>query len=416
MNAEIISIGTELLLGEVTDTNAAYLAGQLPLLGIDLHQVTLVGDNLERLGQSFSRAWEDCDIVLTTGGLGPTGDDLTREAIAQILGEELRISPALEEELQAIFSRMGRPMPPHNIKQAKLIPSAQAIPNPRGTAPGWWIEKGGKIMVAMPGPPGEMQHMWEREVMPRLQGKLQRGVVLFRTLKSFGLSEAAVDEMVSPLFSLANPKIGIYAKPDGIHLRLIASAQRREEAEEMIAQGEAQLRAILTQHIWGTDSDTLEGVVGALLVGKGLTLATMESCTGGLMAATLTDVPGSSVYYKGGFVAYSNDAKIGLGVSAQLVEQHGAVSLEVAEAMAEAARLRLEADVGVGTTGVAGPDELEGKPPGIAYIAICDGQGKRSLKGNYPPRRSDVKRLATVHSLFLLRQRLLALQKAVRNF
>jgi len=245
--------------------------------------------------------------------------------------------------------------------------------------------------------------------MPRLQGRLQREVILFRTLKSFGLSEAEVDEMVSPLFSLANPKIGVYAKPDGIHLRLIARAQKREEAEELIARGEAQLREIFAHHIWGTDSDTLEGVVGAVLASKGLTLATMESCTGGLLATTLTDVPGSSVYYKGGFIAYSNEAKIALGVSAQLIEQHGAVSPEIAEAMAEAARLRVKTDIGVGTTGVAGPDQLEGKPPGIAYIAICDGQGKRSLKGNYPPRRPEVKRLATTHALFLLRQRLLAL-------
>ena len=409
VNAEIISIGTELLLGEVTDTNAAYLAGQLPLLGIDLRRVTLVGDNLERLSEAFSRAWENCNIILATGGLGPTEDDLTREAIAQMLGEELRSSPALEEELRAIFSRMGRAMPPHNIKQTMLIPSAQAIPNPRGTAPGWWIEKGKKMMVAMPGPPGEMQRMWEKEVMPRLQERLQKEAILFRTLKSFGFSEAEVDEMVSPLFSLANPKIGIYAKPDGIHLRLIAKARKHEEAEKLIARGEAQVRAIFTHHIWGTDSDTLEGIVGALLASKGLTLATMESCTGGLLAATLTDVPGSSVYYKGGFIAYSNEAKIALGVNARLIEQHGAVSLEVAEAMAEAARLRLKADIGVGITGVAGPDKLEGKPPGIAYIAICDSQGKRSLQGNYPPRRPEVKHLATTHALFLLRQRLLAL-------
>jgi nicotinamide-nucleotide amidase len=409
VNAEIISIGTELLLGEVTDTNAAYLAGQLPLLGIDLHRVTLVGDNLERLSEAFSRAWEHCDIILATGGLGPTEDDLTREAIAQMLGEELRSSPELEEELRAIFARMGRAMPPHNIKQATLIPSAQAIPNPRGTAPGWWIEKGKKIMVAMPGPPGEMQRMWEKEVMPRLQERLQKEVILFRTLKSFGFSEAEVDEMASPLFSLANPEIGIYAKPDGIHLRLIARAQKREEAEKLIARGEAQLRAIFAHHIWGTDSDTLEGVVGALLASKDLTLATMESCTGGLLATTLTDVPGSSVYYKGGFVAYSNEAKIALEVDARLIDQHGAVSPEVAEAMAEAARLRLEADIGVGITGVAGPDKLEGKPPGIAYIAICDSRGKRSIKGNYPPRRPEVKRLATAHTLFLLRQRLLGL-------
>jgi len=409
VSAEIISIGTELLLGEVTDTNAAYLAGQLPLLGIGLRRVTLVGDNLERLNEAFSRAWEDCDIVLATGGLGPTEDDLTREAIAKMLGEELKVSPILEQELRAIFGRLHREMPPHNIKQATLISSAQAIPNPRGTAPGWWIEKGKKIMVAMPGPPGEMQRMWEKEVMPRLQERLHKEVILFRTLKTFGFSEAEVDEMASPLFSLANPEMGIYAKPDGIHLRLIAKAQKREEAEKLMAQGEARLREIFAHYIWGTDSDTLEGVVGTLLASKGLTLATMESCTGGLLATTLTDVPGSSVYYKGGFVAYSNEAKIALGVNARLIEQHGAVSPEVAEAMAEAARLRLEADIGVGITGVAGPDKLEGKPPGLAYIAICDSQGKRSFEGNYPPVRLEVKSRATTHALFLLRQRLLTL-------
>jgi len=409
VNAEVISIGTELLLGEVTDTNATYLAGQLPLLGIDLLWVTSVGDNLERIIEALSQAWKRSDIILTSGGLGPTEDDLTREAIAQMLGEELKSSPALEEELRAIFVRMGRAMPPHNIKQATLIPSARSIPNPRGTAPGWWIEKGEKMIVAMPGPPGEMQRMWEKEVMPRLQKRLQREVILFRTLKSFGLSEAEVDEMVSPLFPLANPKIGIYTKPDGIHLRLIARAQKREEAEELIAQGEARLREILVDHIWGTDSDTLEGVVGALLASKGLTLATMESCTGGLLATTLTDVPGSSLYYKGGFTAYSNEAKIALGVDARLIEQHGAVSPEVAEAMAQAARNRLETDIGVGITGVAGPDKLEEKPPGIVYIAICDSKGKQRLEGNYPPRRPEVKRRATTHALFLLRQRLLAL-------
>ena len=408
MNAEIISIGTELLLGEITDTNTSYLASQLPLLGINLHWVTLVDDNLERLVEAFERAWGRSNIILTTGGLGPTEDDLTREAIAEMLGEGLKVDPALEQELRAIFARWGVEMPSHNIKQATLIPSAQAIPNPRGTAPGWWVEREGKIIVAMPGPPGELQHMWENEVMPRLRQRFQKEVIVSRTLKSFGLSEAKVDELVSPLFSSVNPALGIYAKPDGIHLRLIAKASKQEEAEALLARGEAHLREILTDHIWGTDSDTLEGVVRVLLASKGLTLATMESCTGGFLATTLTDVPGSSAYYKGGFVAYSNEAKIALGVEAPLIEQYGAVSPAVAEAMAIVARQRLEADIGIGITGVAGPDKLEGKEPGIAYIAVCDGKGKQTIKGNYPPRRPEVKRRATTAALFILRQRLLS--------
>jgi nicotinamide-nucleotide amidase len=207
---------------------------------------------------------------------------------------------------------------------------------------------------------------------------------------------------------LSNPSLGIYAKTDGIHLRLIARGGKREEAEKLINDTEAKLRHIMADHIWGTDDDTLEGVVGRLLFGKGLTLATMESCTGGLLATTLTDVPGSSAYFKGGFVPYSNEAKIALGVGSGLIKRHGAVSSQVAEAMAEAARQQLGADIGIGTTGVAGPDALEGKPPGVVYIAIADSKGAESLKATYPPGRAEVKRRATTHALFLLRQRLMA--------
>lgn len=409
MNAEILSIGTELLMGEITDTNASYLAGQLPLLGIDLHWITVVGDNLERLSEAFHRAWKRSDIILASGGLGPTEDDITREAIAEMLDEELKVSPPLEQELRFFFARMGREMPSPNIKQATLIPSAQAIPNSRGTAPGWWIEKEKKIIIAMPGPPWEMQSMWVEKVMPRLQQKLQREFILSRTLKSFGLSEAEVNEAVSPLFSSTNPELGIYAKPDGIHLRLIARAPKREEAEEMIAQSEAHLQEILAEHIWGFDNDTLEGVVGALLAKKGLTLATMESFTGGLLANALTDAPQSSFYYKGGFVACSNETKIALGADARLIEQYGAVSAEVAEAMAMAARHHLKADIGIGITGVAEPDKIEGKTPGSVYVAILDDGGKWIRNWNFPPHYIELKHRATVATLFGLRQRLLSL-------
>jgi len=406
MKAGIISIGTELLLGEVVDTNASYIASQLPLLGLDLQAVIVVSDRIQSLVEAFAQAWQRFDMVFATGGLGPTQDDLTREAIAQVLGEQMTVSPELERALRAVFAAMGRNMPPTNIKQATLIPSARAIPNPRGTAPGWWIEKNGKVIVAMPGPPTEMQRMWEVEVMPRLRARLPGDVILLRTLKCFGLSEAEVGEKAGPVFAMGNPTIGVYAKPDGIHLRLIARASDQENAVALIAEAEKRLRGTLAHQIWGTDSDTLESVVGMLLSAKHLTLATMESCTGGLLASTITDVPGSSAYFKGGFVAYSNEMKASLGVDARLIERHGAASREAAEAMAQAARQQLKADIALAVTGVAGPDPLEGKPPGLVYIGIADSEKAHSSEARYPPRRVDVKRRAVTHALVILRQEL----------
>jgi len=409
MRAEIISIGTELLLGEVADTNATYLASQLALLGLDVQWVSIVGDDLERLVDVFRRALCRSDIVISTGGLGPTADDLTREAIAEVMGEKATVSEHLERELQALFQRLGRDMPPSNLKQATLIPSAQAIPNPRGTAPGWWVEREGKTMVAMPGPPGEMRRMWEREVVPRLREKVQGEVILCRTLKSFGLSEAEAGEMVGHLFTSGNPTVGVYARPDGIHVRLVAVAREHQEAASLIRDAELELRRALGDYVWGVDDDALEAVAGRLLMEKGLSVATMESCTGGLIASTLTDVAGSSAYFKGGFVPYSAEAKVALGVDGRLIERHGTVSPEVAGAMAEAARQCLGADIGISTTGVAGPDEVEGKAPGLVYIGMADSRGSSSLEGRYPPHRPDVKRRATVHALFALRQRLMTL-------
>ncbi len=408
MKAEIISIGTELLLGETTDTNASYLASQLPTLGIDLLWVTQVGDNLERLRECLERAWGRSDVVLTTGGVGPTEDDLTREAIAEMFGEELSVDPKLERRLRELFAHRGFPMPESNIKQATLIPSARAIPNHWGTAPGWWVEKGRKILIAMPGPPAEVKHMWEKEVSERLRERLRHEIILSRTIKTFSLAESAVAEMVSTLLSSTNPTTAVYAKPDGIHLRMTAKAKTREKAEEMIAQQETELRSLLGDVIWGSNEETLEGLVGALLVEKGLTLATMESCTGGLLANTITDVPGSSKYFKGGLVAYTNEAKLSYGVSASLIAQHGAISPEVAGDMAGVARERLGADIGVGITGVAGPTEVEGKPVGTVHIAIDDGKERRLILGIYPPLRHEVKRRATYHALFELRRTLLS--------
>ena len=269
------------------------------------------------------------------------------------------------------------------------------------------MEKDGKIIVVLPGPPVEMQHMWEMEVMPRLRAKVQHEVVLMLTLKCLG-SEADVGEKAGPVFAMGNPVLGVYAKPDGIHLRLIARAVDEAKAASLVAEAEGKLRNALTNQIWGTDYDTLEGVVGTLLSTKHINLATMESCTGGLLASTLTDVPGSSAYFKGGFVAYTNEMKTSLGVDGRVIEKHGSVSREVAEAMAQAARQRLKADIGVAVTGVAGPDMLEGKPPGLAYIGTATTDMVRSVEGRYPPRRVDVKRLVVTHALYLVIQMLLS--------
>jgi len=410
VKAEIISVGTELLLGEITDTNAAYLAGQLPLLGIDLYWISQVGDNRTRLVEVLKRAWQRSGLILTTGGLGPTEDDLTREAIAEMLGEELRIDPLLEREIRELFARRGITMAPSNIKQAAVIPSAKAIHNARGTAPGWWVEKDGHILMAMPGPPREMHHMWHTEVLPQLHQRATGTIIFSKTLKVFGLPEGTVGELVSPLLSSANPTLGVYAKADGIHLRFTANAKSQKQAEEMIAQGEARVRSILGESIWGTDNDTLASVVGYVLAEKELSLAVMECCTGGLLTATITDAPDASAYFKGGLIAYSNEALIAYGVDAKLIYDYGVISSEVAQAMAEVGRLRLEADIGVSITGVIGPDELEGKPTGTMYIGIDSSQNKRTIKGNYPARnRSWIKRLVTVTALFELRKILVAL-------
>jgi len=406
VKAEIIAIGTELLLGEIVDTDSPYLASQLPPLGVDLYFISTVGDNPARLVEVLGRAWGRSELILLSGGLGPTEDDITREAIARFLGEETRLDPALEKGLRELFASRGLSMPPRNIKQATLIPSARPLPNPLGTAPGWWVEKENRLLIALPGPPDELQRMWEKEVLPRLKTRLGQEVLLTRTLKTFGLPEAVVDEALAPFLSSPHPTMGIYVRPDGIHIRLAAKG-RAGEAREALDKREAEVRRVLGEKVWGVDEDTLEGVVGRLLVERGLTLATMESLTGGLLAHTITNVPGSSRYFLGGIVAYSNQAKIQHGVKSGLIEQFGAVSPQVAQAMAGAVRRALGADVGLATTGVAGPDPLEGKPPGTVHIGLDLKDKTSTIPFTYLFDRLRIKRMAVNAALFHLRKALL---------
>lgn len=408
MKAEIISIGTEILLGEITDTNSQYLASRLPALGIDLYFMSTVGDNLERIAEVIGRAWERSDVVVTTGGLGPTEDDLTREAIAQVLGEPMVVQPDLERDLRAFFQRHGVVMPEKNVKQAALIPSARAIPNPRGTAPGWWVERDGRIIVAMPGPPTEMTRMWEEEVAPELARRVGGMVLVTRTLKTAGIGEGSLDEMIAPILSSANPTVGVYARQDGVHVRLAAKARTPDEARRLIAPVEAEARRILGDAVWGADDDTFEAVVGRMLRERGLTLATMESCTGGLLAHLITNVPGSSTYFRGGLVAYQADVKTGWGVSERVVAEHGVVSAECAAEMARAARECLAADIGVGITGVAGPDPQEDKPVGTVHLGLdATFAPLQTVSYVFAQGREAVKRRAATTALAMIRRLLL---------
>lgn len=410
MKAEIMSVGTEILLGSITDTNATYLAQQFQPLGIDLYYVSAVGDNLGRLTETLRRALDRSDLVVITGGLGPTEDDLTREAIAAALGEEMVVQPDLEHTLRAFFAARGVQMPERNVKQATLIPSAQALPNPIGTAPGWWVEKNGHIIVAMPGVPVEMRRMWEQEVAPRLRERTGGVIIYSKTLKVIGLGESLVEHMISPLLNSNNPTLATYAKQDGIHVRITAKASSVAEAETLIAGPEARVREILGPTIYGTNEDTLEGSVGAILKEKGLTVATMEGCTAGLLSAALTNIPGSSAYFRGGIVTYSPEAKVAAGIDRALLDQSGLVAPEVAWAMATAARRQLGADIGVGLTGVAGPDPLGDVPAGTFHVAVDNRGAMRSESFHWSTTRGEVRRRAVMNALALLRKSLLEIE------
>lgn len=414
MKAEIVSVGTEILLGEIVDTNASWLASRLPGIGIDLYFKSVVGDNLDRITDTLEHALARSDLVIMTGGLGPTEDDLTREAIARALGEEPFVDPDMERALRAFFAGRGVPFPERNIKQAWLIPSARAIPNPRGTAPGWWVEKnraeGDKYIVAMPGVPNEMYRMWEKEVEPLLREMAGGTFLVTRILKTAGIGESHIDEMLSPLLKSANPSIGIYAKQDGVHVRIAAKAASEDEARALIAPVEAEARRILGEMVWGTDGDTLEGAVVRMLTERGLRLSTMESCTGGLLASTITDVEGSSECYTGGYVTYATEMKIALGVPAEVIAEHGVISIQTAEAMAQTVRRLLGTDYGVGITGIAGEGPVEGKPPGTMHIAVHDGLRAETLSYTFNQGRTGNKRRAVTFTLFLLRRALLKAQ------
>ena len=404
MRAEIISIGTEILLADIQDTNAHHIAQRLPALGIDLYYMHQIGDNQARLTELMQTALQRSDVVLCTGGLGPTEDDLTRDAIAAVVGEEASIDADAEAHLRGFFSRRGIDMPERNLKQATIIPSGEIIPNPRGTAPGWWVEKDGGIIVAMPGPPAEMSGMWANEIAPRLADRSDDDVIISRTIKTVGIGEGHVDEMVSPLLKSANPTIGVYSKGDGIHLRLTAKATTEADAYALIHPVEGEIRGLFGTAVWGADDDTLAGGVIDLLKQRDLSVAVMESATGGLLASTLTDVPGASEVFRGGLVTYSEETKIRYGVPAEMILDNGVVSEQTAVGMASAVRSELEADIGLGITGVAGPDPHDRQPVGTIHIGVETPTGRSHTEYVFAQTREAIKRRAVTTCLLLIRR------------
>ncbi|GAX91803.1 competence/damage-inducible protein A [Effusibacillus lacus] len=410
MRAEIIGVGTELLLGQIANTNAQYLSDKLALEGAGVYFHQAVGDNLERIQQALTIAASRSEIIVLTGGLGPTEDDLTREAVSRFLGRNLELDAGMLMKLEQLFAGMGRKMPTNNRKQAMLVEGGRFLDNPRGTAPGQYIEADGCHYFLLPGPPTELKPMVTDHVLPILRDLMgQQGTIRSRVLRLFGIGESAMEMEISDIISnQLNPTVAPLASEGEVTLRITAKAASEEEAFALIIPVEQQLRQRLGKYIYGIDDETLPVTVGKRLKDRGETLALAESCTGGLLASMITDVPGCSVYYKQGWVTYHNEAKSEqLGVSSDILAQHGAVSEECARAMAEGARTRAGTDWAISVTGIAGPDGgTNEKPVGLVYIAVTGPGGTTVKQFNFRGDRQQIRIRSAKNALYSLVRRM----------
>lgn len=409
--AVILSIGTELTLGQSIDTNSAWLAAQLAAIGIRTIRHITVPDELPDIANGLGRAVREAEIVLVTGGLGATADDLTRDAMAQVAGVRLVEDPRVLEQVRGFFTRRGRSMPDKNRVQALVPVGGESIENPRGTAPGLALPIGSSSVFAMPGVPSEMRAMF-----PAIAARLAEGaagaVIRGRILHCIGLSETELGERIADLMQRGrNPEVGTTANLGIIGIRVNASAESPTAADALLNAAELELRSRLGTLVFGRDGETLSGAVGELLARRGETVGTAESCTGGMIAAALTDTPGSSRYVRGAIVAYSNEIKRGvLGVLPKILDEHGAVSAGTAEAMAIGGRDRLGATYCLSATGIAGPDGgTHNKPIGLVYIGLAgpDGAIAREFQFGADASRDHIRARTVLTALNLLRRRLL---------
>ncbi len=409
MRCEVIAVGTELLLGQIVDTNSSWIGEQLALAGIDSHFQTKVGDNLARIVSSIRLSLERSDAVIMCGGLGPTQDDITREAIAEVMGVGLVRHDEIADRIRAMFAARGRAMPDNNLRQADVPEGATVIPQMPGTAPGLICPVGDKVVYAVPGVPHEMREMLTGTIIPDLQQRAGLpAVIRSRVLRTWGQSESGLAEMlagrIDALDELGNPTLAFQASGiEGLKVRITAKAGSAKDAEAILADEEARVRAIIGDVIFGVDEQTIEAVVIDMLRERGLSLGLAESLTGGLMGSRFTSVPGASDVFRGSIVSYASDVKFSL-----LGVPEGPVVTELAaRAMAEGARQVLGADVALATTGVAGPAEQEGQPVGTVFLGLAMNGVSEAQRVRLPGDRQRIRQYAVISAVNLLRTRLL---------
>ncbi len=414
LSAEIIAVGSELLTPEKTDTNSLWLTGKLNEIGVEVKLKTIVGDDEARLEETIRDAVKRSDVVITTGGLGPTEDDVTRQVSGRAVGRELVYHDDLEADLRERFRRWGREMPEINKRQAYVIEGAEILPNPNGSAVGMMLDLTEKLFVVLPGPPRELKPMFETFVLPKLKERAGEIYVKRRILRVSGMGESAVDELIAPIYkAYENVQTSILFSKSEIEVHLLAQADTEQEADATLDELAGKIVETLGNAVFALNGETMEEVVGKMLTDKGKTLALAESCTGGLIGMRLTEVPGSSKYFLEGAITYSNEAKTRtLGVTSELLEAHGAVSAETAEGMAAGIRERAGSDYGISVTGVAGPDggTVE-KPVGTVFVGYADISGTRSLKLTLPGDRYLIRWRSSQAALDYLRRQMLKIKE-----
>ncbi len=409
MNAEILAIGSELLTPRRVDTNSLWLTGELNELGVEVVRKGVVGDDRRLLADAIRGALRRVPILILTGGLGPTEDDVTRDAVAEALGRPLVFHQEVLDEIDERFRRRGRKMAEINRRQAYLVEGAVKLPNSRGTAPGQWIEDQGRIVVLLPGPPRELEPMFREQCVPALGEKVPKLVIRTRVYRVTNMAESDLDQTISPVYTkYSNPTTTVLAAIGDIQVHLRARCETAAEAERLLEEVGSQIEALLGENIYSTGLQPLEAIVGELLLERKATLAVAESCTGGMIGARLTEVAGSSRYFAGGFIVYNPRLKTDLlGVAAELMERHSVVSREVAEAMAAGARERTGATYGLSVTGEAGPQPADPQiPVGTVWLGVAGPDGVHSKLLHSPGDRERVRSHATQAALSLLRDEL----------
>ncbi|HOJ11366.1 MAG TPA: competence/damage-inducible protein A [Clostridiales bacterium] len=406
MNAEILAVGTELLLGQIVNTNAQYISQRLPEVGVNVYYHDVVGDNPKRLRESLSMALKRSDVVILTGGLGPTKDDLTKETVAQALNRKLVLDEESFDIMKSFFARFNRQMTENNIKQAYLPEGSIIIKNKNGTAPGCIIEDGDKVVIMLPGPPSEMRPMFEETVISYFRNRSDCKLVS-KFVRIFGIGESAVEDKIMDLVdNQTNPTIAPYAKQGEVMLRITAKCENGEDSDALINPVIEEIKKRLGDTVYSADNKEMEEVVAELLLSSGLTISIAESCTGGLISKTLTDIAGISQVFMSGVVSYSNSAKINiLGVRPITIEKYGAVSENTAVEMAENIRNISGTDIGLSVTGIAGPGgATPEKPVGLVYVALASKDGVQIKELKLWGERSRIRNVACLNALDMIRR------------